>query len=79
MARAHTHLVGKDELAERLAISPRTIEKWVGQRRIPFVRIGGRCVRFDLAEIDSWLADRSVPVGGVGRRAQSAPTTGTAA
>jgi predicted DNA-binding transcriptional regulator AlpA len=33
----------------------------VSQRRIPFVKIG-RLVKFDHAEIDKWIASKSVKV-----------------
>jgi hypothetical protein len=33
----------------------------VVQRKIPFVKIG-RLVRFDLPEIEAWIAERKVPV-----------------
>lgn len=68
VAKSHRQLVDKDGLAEHLGISRRTVESWTYQRAIPFVRISPRCVRYDLVEIDAWLADRAVPVGGTGAR-----------
>ena len=58
------HLVNKREAALILSVSPRTIEKWVFERRIPFTRVGGRCVRFDPEELLRWAKSNRVPVGG---------------
>jgi excisionase family DNA binding protein len=46
-----TLLLTKGKLAQALSVSPRTIEKWVAARRVPVMRFGRRCVRFDLAEV----------------------------
>ena len=61
-------VVDKLALAEHIHVSPRTIEKWTQERKIPFIRLGHRCVRYDLDEIEALLADKSVPVGGTGAR-----------
>jgi excisionase family DNA binding protein len=42
-------LLTKDQLAERLHLKRRGVECLVAQRKIPAIRISGRCVRF------SWL------------------------
>ncbi len=59
-----TRLTDKAGLAEYLNISPRTVETWTFQRRIPFVRVSPRCVRYDLDAIDRILHERTIPVGG---------------
>lgn len=38
-----------------------TLYHWVSQRRIPFVRISARCVRFRRSDIDAWLERLLVP------------------
>jgi excisionase family DNA binding protein len=48
-------------LAERLGDSERHIRRLVGERRIPFLKLG-RFVRFDAAEIVRWLDDGRKPV-----------------
>ena len=58
------HLVDKRDAARILSVSPRTIEKWVFDRRIPFTRVGGRCIRFDPDELLQWAKSDRVPVGG---------------
>jgi excisionase family DNA binding protein len=37
-----TDLVKVDRMAELLAVSPRSIYRFVERREIPFVRVGGR-------------------------------------
>lgn len=34
------------------------IQKWVSRGEIPFVRIGGRTVRFERAAIEKWIESR---------------------
>jgi excisionase family DNA binding protein len=50
-----TRFWDKRELAEYLGLSVFTIDAWVSQRRIPFVKIGGRKVMFDKKEIETWI------------------------
>jgi excisionase family DNA binding protein len=49
-------LVTKQELALALGVSPRTIDNWMAQRRIPFIRISARLIRFDLNRVKAALA-----------------------
>jgi excisionase family DNA binding protein len=44
-------LVTKDVVARDCGVCNRTIESWVAQRRIPFVRLGHRTLRFRLADV----------------------------
>lgn len=39
------------ELAEALKVSRRTIGNFTKSRRIPCLRLGRRCVRYDLAKV----------------------------
>ena len=48
-----------DELADRLAVSPRTVIGWARQRLIPEVRPTPRVRRFDYAEVVAALKDRT--------------------
>jgi predicted DNA-binding transcriptional regulator AlpA len=44
-------------LARRLECSVRTLRRWDSSGRLPSpVRIGGRCVRWPVPEIEAWLA-----------------------
>jgi excisionase family DNA binding protein len=51
-------LVTKIEIAKLCRTSPRTIEKWVRERRIPSIRYGHRTLRFDpvavMAAVKRW-------------------------
>lgn len=46
--------------AELLGLSPRTIEDWISQRKISYLKIG-RAVRIDPAEIERILAESTIP------------------
>jgi excisionase family DNA binding protein len=48
--RAIQGLLKKSELAERLAISQRTLDLWMSMGRIPFLKVG-RSVRFFLPDV----------------------------
>jgi excisionase family DNA binding protein len=48
--RASMGLLRKRELAEKLAISKRTLDVWMHMGRIPFLKVG-RSVRFRLPEV----------------------------
>jgi|LSQX01.3.fsa_nt_gb excisionase family DNA binding protein len=48
------------EIAELLGISEKTVRKYVWQKTIPYLKIGGH-VRFDIDKIHAWLEQREVP------------------
>lgn len=54
-----TQLVNVHEAARFLAVSPSTVYGWVWQRRIPFVKVG-RAVRFDMADLERFIAQNRV-------------------
>jgi len=58
-----TTFITIDELAARLGTSTRHIRRLVAERRIPYVKIG-RLVRFDPADIATWIDGRRVLVAG---------------
>jgi excisionase family DNA binding protein len=47
-------LIGIDEAAARLGVTPRFIRRLVDERRIPFHKIG-KFVRFDPADVDNYI------------------------
>jgi len=49
------------EVARLTGFAVGTIYHLVSQRRIPFVRISLRCVRFRRSDIEEWLEGRLVP------------------
>jgi excisionase family DNA binding protein len=52
------------EVAALTGFAEGTIRHFVSQRRIPFVRISARCVRFRRSDIDAWLQQLLVPPEG---------------
>lgn len=54
MQREMKRLFTPKEVAEYLAVSPKTIYKWSFQGRVPYLKLG-KTLRFDLKEIDEWL------------------------
>ncbi len=56
MPRTNNDYFTTDELAERLAIKPNTLERWRSQGvGPPFVKVGNRAVRYKFAEVEAWL------------------------
>lgn len=47
----NTELLNKEELAARLKVSKRTIQKLIATNRIPVIRIGYRTVVFDYEKV----------------------------
>ena len=50
-------LLSKKQLAERIGVSARTLDTWIEQRRIPYLKIG-RTVRFSLSEVSEHLKEK---------------------
>jgi excisionase family DNA binding protein len=48
------------EVAALTGFSEGTLRHWVSQRRIPFIQISDRCVRFLFDDIQAWLAAKRV-------------------
>jgi excisionase family DNA binding protein len=48
--------LSKQELALVLGVSPRTIDNWTAQKRIPFIRLSARLIKFDLERVKAALA-----------------------
>lgn len=48
----------KSEEAKRLGVGLRTLEKWMAENRVPFIRIGN-VVLFDPVAVDTALANFS--------------------
>ncbi len=52
-------LINIQELSQLLGLSTNTLYSWVSQKRIPYVKCG-RLTKFDLREIDKWIAENTV-------------------
>lgn len=59
----------KQLVAARYQVSVRTVENWMSDG-LPFRNPTGRCVRFDLAEIEHWMATKTKAVHQVRVRAK---------
>jgi excisionase family DNA binding protein len=46
----------KSQVARRLNVSKRTIDNLMRQRRLPFIKLTSKIVRFPKAEVDAFLA-----------------------
>ena len=46
----------KSQVARRLNVSTRTIDNLMRQRRLPFIKLTSKIVRFPKAEVDAFLA-----------------------
>jgi excisionase family DNA binding protein len=69
-------LLDGEGAARLLGISPRTVEAWVRQRRIPFVKLGSgnrALTRFRPEALRAWIEAQEVPAAGAaeGNRAGS--------
>lgn len=53
-------LCGYQEAATFLRVPLGTLYAWVHQKRVPHIRLGPRAVRFDLAELRTWLESQRV-------------------
>lgn len=47
-------MIDVDAAAERLNVTPRFVRRLVTERRVPYFKVG-KFIRFDSAELDSWL------------------------
>jgi len=48
------------EVAEFLGLSVGTVYHLVSQRRMPCVRLSARCVKFQPAQIETWLQGKTI-------------------
>lgn len=50
------------DAAAYLGIKVGTLRSMVARKQVPHIRLGGKLVRFDVAELDAWIKQHSVPV-----------------
>ena len=53
-------LIDIGRVSEYLDVKVNTIYSWVNQRKIPYVKVG-RLIKFDLQDINLWIAQRKEP------------------
>ena len=54
-------LLSVDQVAELTGLARGTIYHYASSARIPYVRLSARCIRFELAAIEDWIAAKRVP------------------
>lgn len=47
-----------DDVARFLGVSPKTVRKWQLGGALPFVKLGGKLVRFQPEAIRAWITER---------------------
>ena len=53
-------LMDKKDMAEALGVTVKTIDKWVSEKRIPYIRITGKCVRFIWSEVHAYFVKKEI-------------------
>ena len=56
LSRSVSKLLSKREVAQHLGVSPRTIDNWIADQRIPYLKLSPRVVRFDPNQVAGALA-----------------------
>ena len=56
-------LLTVDDVAELLRFPKQTIYQMVCHRKLPVVRLSGRCLRFRLTDIEAFLDGKLIPAG----------------
>jgi excisionase family DNA binding protein len=49
-------LPDKQAVAKRYGVSTRTVDRWIAERRIPFLKLGKRCLRFRWEAVEKALS-----------------------
>lgn len=57
----HRTLMDISHASRYLNCSERYLRRLVQERRVPFIRLGGRKIRFSLHDLDSWVDAQRVP------------------
>ncbi len=52
-------LLRPQEAANSLGVSLRSLMGWAAAGEVPTVRLGDRCLRFAVADLETWIAARS--------------------
>jgi len=48
------------EAADFLGVKPNTLNHWVSARKIPHYKVSGRCVLFDVKDLEIFLASKKI-------------------
>jgi hypothetical protein len=44
-------LLKRPQLARAISVSPRTVDNWQKQKRIPYIKLSARCIRYHLPSV----------------------------
>jgi DNA-binding transcriptional MerR regulator len=58
-------LLTDEQAARILSVEPRTLRLWRNSRGLPFIRITSKVIRYRLADLNQWLAERRVAIRGI--------------
>jgi len=62
-----TELISVQQLSEKINFAPRTIYRWVKDRKIPYIKMPGNDIRFDKEKIEKWIENRTVKSKNMGQ------------
>jgi excisionase family DNA binding protein len=51
--RNHSQLLNRRQIAARYRVGVRTVDRWIAEKRIPVLKLGARCLRFDPERCDA--------------------------
>jgi excisionase family DNA binding protein len=57
--QSRNRLIDIQQAAHITGISTTTLYKWVGQRKVPHIKLG-RLVKFDPGKLDEWIKQQTV-------------------
>ena len=53
------NLLTVQDIADRLQVNPETVRRWAWSGELPMVRLGKKAIRFNPADVDRFIADRT--------------------
>jgi excisionase family DNA binding protein len=53
-------LLTKEDVLEMLKIKQSTLYSWIYQKKILYIKLGKKCLRFRESDILEWIADKAV-------------------
>ena len=81
---SENELIGSAEAAKLLGIERTTLYQWTSKKLIPFIRVSRNLIKFDRAELQSWIVERRIEAIGEGtgqrpgrKATDKVPTDGT--
>lgn len=57
-------LLNIEEASEYLGVAEKTLYHWVSMKKIPFVKLSHKVLRFDNEKIDGWIEENTVDTAG---------------